>query len=700
MQAEDISHSVDHISLLARLHAAHNFMLRLGANLDVDQIIHELPRTVVEITGVERAALLTIDAEENSVRLASIYGLKAPEDITQLRSDATSFSLQRADDPFIRAWEHDALAGVPVYIHSAGGTVLAPLAAALQSDSFHTAPLRLGALQLGVLFADNPESGQPLNENQQTLLRAICPSAAITLRNALVHSSTVKELAARMYELNLLRQIDRELTDTIQLDHVFELTIDWALRFTKAHAASLALYDDTTDQLRFVAEIGYEMPPEQREVIRLNHGDGIAGRVARSGKAELVPDVSLDRDYALISSQIQAHLSVPVLREDRVIAVISVESRHLNGLTVEHQDFVEKLAMRAGVAIDNARLFSETLRQREKLSSILANIADVVIVVNTDDSVELINQSALAALRLPPGEVYRNQPFLTIIDHLPLREAYLRAQGQNSMMVVELMLPNGRTYYANFAMHPQIGWIIFMHDITPLKETDQLKTELVSTVSHDLKQPLTVMNGYLEMLQMHQPLQPRAENYVRMIFRSIQNMRELIDDVLNLARIESGITLNLEPVRVSKVIADCLENTRQITADKAMLIYNEVTPNVPPVLGDPRGISQIFGNLISNAIKYTPPEGSIRLWAEQRGDSLLVAIEDTGLGISPEDQARIFDRFYRVRRAETDSIEGTGLGLAIVKRLVEAHNGQIGLESRLGEGTTFFVTLPLASASS
>jgi len=195
MQAEDISHSVDHISLLARLHAAHNFMLRLGANLDVDQIIHELPRTVVEITGVERAALLTIDAEENSVRLASIYGLKAPEDITQLRSDATSFSLQRADDPFIRAWEHDALAGVPVYIHSAGGTVLAPLAAALQSDSFYTAPLRLGALQLGVLFADNPESGQPLNENQQTLLRAICPSAAITLRNALVHSSTVKAVS-------------------------------------------------------------------------------------------------------------------------------------------------------------------------------------------------------------------------------------------------------------------------------------------------------------------------------------------------------------------------------------------------------------------------------------------------------------------------------------------------------------------------
>lgn len=696
MQAEDISHPIDHVGLLARLHAAYNFMLRLSTNLDIDQVIHELPRAVVEITGVERAALLLIDAQESGVRLASIYGLKAPQDIAQLNSDTIFFSLQRADDLFIRAWEHDALAGVPAHIHSASGTVLAPLAAALQSDSFCTAPLNLGDLQFGILFADNPGTGQAPDESQQTLLKALCPSAAIALHNALVHSRAVKELAARMHELNLLRQIDRELTDTIQLNHVFELTIDWALRFTKAHAASLALYDDITDQLRFVAEIGYEAPPEQREAIRLINGGGIAGRVARSGKAELVPDVSADRDYALISGQIQAHLSVPVLREDRVIAVISVESRYLNGLTSEHQDFVEKLAMRAGVAIDNARLFSETLRQREKLSYVLANIADVVIVVNTDDTVELINQSALAALRLPPNEVYRNRPFLAIIDHPPLQEAYLRAQGQSGMMVVELVLPNGRTYYANFAMHPQIGWIIVMHDITPLKETDQLKTELVSTVSHDLKQPLTVINGYLEMLQMHQPLEPRAENYMRMIFRSIQNMRELIDDVLNLARIESGIKLNLGPVNLSKMIANCLENTRQIIDDKAMLVYNEVMPNVPPVLGDQRGVSQIFANLISNAIKYTPPEGTIRLWAEERGDSLLVAIEDTGLGISPEDQARIFDRFYRVRRAETDSIEGTGLGLAIVKRLVEAHNGQIGLESRLGEGTTFFVTLPLA----
>jgi two-component system phosphate regulon sensor histidine kinase PhoR len=104
---------------------------------------------------------------------------------------------------------------------------------------------------------------------------------------------------------------------------------------------------------------------------------------------------------------------------------------------------------------------------------------------------------------------------------------------------------------------------------------------------------------------------------------------------------------------------------------------------------------QIFNNLVSNAIKYTPPEGTVRVWAEQRDNTLRIAVQDNGMGISPQDQARIFDRFFRVRNAENESIEGTGLGLAIVKKLVDAHKGQIGLESRLGQGSTFFVTLPI-----
>ena len=141
-------------------------------------------------------------------------------------------------------------------------------------------------------------------------------------------------------------------------------------------------------------------------LLRSQHG-GIALRVARSGRAEVIPDVATDSDYVAVSSAIRSHMSVPVMREDRVIAVITIESRRLNAFTDDHLSFVAKLAARAGVAIDNARLYSEAVREREKLSHILSEIADIVIVIGNDDRVVLINQSAIAALRHFPGDAAR-----------------------------------------------------------------------------------------------------------------------------------------------------------------------------------------------------------------------------------------------------------------------------------------------------
>jgi signal transduction histidine kinase len=389
-------------------------------------------------------------------------------------------------------------------------------------------------------------------------------------------------------------------------------------------------------------------------------------------------------------------MSVPIMREDRVIAVISVESKRLNGITDEHLEFVEKLAARAGVAIDNARLFSEAVREREKLSYILSNIADVVIVIGPDERLLLINHSAIAALRLYADTNYLALPIAQVLEDSHLLDVYRQAHLQAQTRVEEVKLPNGRTYYAHLSPHPEIGWMIVMHDITPLKETEQLKNELVSTVSHDLKQPLTVINGYLEMLQMHQKLEERGTTYVAMIMRAVQTMWDLIDDLMTMAKIEAGVQLDISNVSAHNVIERCIEQIKPIVDGKAMTIKNDILAELPPIKGDPKRLAQVFGNLIGNAVKYTPPEGHVRVWAKLRDHALMIAVEDDGLGISPEDQARVFDRFYRVRRAETDSIEGTGLGLAIVKRLVESHQGQIGLDSRLGEGSTFYVILPTA----
>jgi signal transduction histidine kinase len=673
--------------------AANELTLRLGTLLDLEQLVKQLPRAVIEMAGIERAALLIADDDQVTFRLYSVDGVQVPTDLHSMR-DRIFFSIfSREELPSVSAWKKGETHAVSADALP-DGSPLEQLVSALKLDAFLTVPLRVADRLVGVLLVDNPESHASVDEAKTDLLSGIAPSAAIALHNAVLYSKTVKELASKMHQLHILHQIDRELNDTIKQDHVFDMTLDWALRFTNAQAGALALYDQEKDELRVVADLGYDTPEDQREMLRREHDGGIAMRVARSAHAEVVPDISADNDYILLSNVVHSHMSVPVMREDRVIAVVSVESKRLNGITEEHQDFVEKLAARAGVAIDNARLFTETVREREKLSYILANITDVVIVVGQDDDLVLLNHSAVAALRLYHDVDYVGMPISEVLDGSELLEVFQRASNQTQNMIEEVKLPNERTYYTHLSPHHEIGWIIVMHDITPLKETEQLKNELVSTVTHDLKQPLTVMNGYLEMLQMHQKLEPRTEGYVRMIVRAVQTMWDLIDDLMMMAKIEAGIRLELRPISAHSVVEECIEQIKSIAEGKAMVLTNEIKPDLPQIKGDPKRLSQVFANLIGNAVKYTPPEGHVRVWAERRDQALMIAIQDDGLGISPEDQARIFDRFYRVRRAETESIEGTGLGLAIVKRLVEAHRGQIGLESHLGEGSTFYVTLP------
>ncbi len=670
-------------SLIKSLTVAHALTVRFGTILNLSELVRELAAAACELTQCERCIVLLADVENATLTVAATSQPPLPQ---------LTFSTYNGSDPGIIAWlNHTPFAARQADLDPE--SLLASVTKTLQIDNFFSLPLHEADTLIVVLIVDNPHNHQPVWEAAQVLLGAVQESAAIALANARLHSEIVAERDAKMRELEMMRQIDRELSDTIRLGRVFDLTLDWAQRFTLAQYASLAVYDQPDDELRFVADLGYEVTLDHLMLLTA-HG-GIAQRVARSGAAEMIPDVSLDNDYIAISSAVESHMSVPVMREDRVIAVITVESRRINAFTDEHLDFVAKLASRAGVAIDNARLYSEAVREREKLSHILSEIADVVIVVGIDDRIMLINQSAFAALDLYPDQSYIGLPFAEALADTPLLQVFQRIKRSGQIVAEEVKILDQRTYYAEFSPHTDIGWIIVMQNITPLKQTDELKRELVATVSHDLKQPLSIMSGNLQLLQMTQLLDERGDDFTGRIEQSIEHMRRLIDDVLDLAKIESGIGLEIQPVAVDQLINDCIEWIAPIAQSKTMHIETDFAANLPQIAGDPERLRQIFSNLVGNAVKYTPPRGSVRISVEYLDHNLHFIVKDNGMGISPEDQAHIFDRFYRVRRAETEDIEGTGLGLAIVKRLIDAHRGQIGLESSLGEGTTFYVTLPV-----
>ncbi|MCB9453217.1 MAG: GAF domain-containing protein [Anaerolineaceae bacterium] len=677
---------------ITQLSKLNDFLTAICQNLEMDAFLGDLAGGIAAAAGCKRVAAFVPMAESGGLRCVASFPSELKQEIPALRE--LSVSIFQADDPVVSALYQSPVSWIQTADHESS-RIAAALFARLGETSGAALPLVQNNQIQAVLFADQflPDAG-----NQDSLtetLRNLMQKTAIHFRNVQVHSNTVAELAVKVQEQYILHQIDIELSDTIDLSHIFDMTLDWALRFTNAQAASLSLYDQESDTLRFMVEYGYEIDRERLETLRREYNGGITYRVARSGHVEIVPDVSMDKDFIRVHNSTQSQMSVPVMREDRVVAVMSLESKRLNGFADHHQDFVEKLASRAAVAIDNARLYEETELERQKLSYILSSTADVVIVVALDNRIMLINHAALAMLRLYPQDNYVGRSAYNIFENTPLVTVFQRAVKLGENLIEEMKLPDERTFYVNMTRHEGIGWIIVMHDITPFKEMDQLKSELIATVSHDLKQPLSVMHGYTELLTMQQFPTQQAGYFIGMIQRSITNMRQLIDDLLDLAKIESGITLNLEAINLSDILTECVEGIRPAANEKKITMLLQTAPNVTEIQADRRRLAQILNNLIGNAVKYTQPEGEVQVIAEARGSAVRISIQDNGMGISPEDQAHIFERFYRVRRPETDSIEGTGLGLAIVKSLVEAHNGQIGIKSHLGEGTTFFVTLPM-----
>jgi signal transduction histidine kinase len=669
---------------LQQLYAFKNLILATATILDLPALIAELVNSIADMMRCKHVLIFVVDNEDASLKFGAI-NFDSPARSSLRNLSITIFNAE--NDPLIGSWlageigllDSDTMAAIPA---------LKWLADNFKFDALYSIPLRFKEQLIGVVFCDDASNASEAN------LRTIAEASAIVVQNARIHSETVEKSTAGMHELYILRQIDRELNDNIDLNHVFSMTLDWALRFTNAHAASVELYDEQTDELRMMAQYGLDVNIDPDMSTGSQFG-GIAYRVARSGHAEVIPDVSMDADFVRASTFTRSQMCVPVIREDRVIAVITIESRKLNGFTDPHLDFVEKLASRAAVAIDNARLFAETKREREKLSHILSNTADIVIVCSMDDRLVLINQAAISALRLYNSENYLGRPFLEVFSHTTLTDIYRKSRLSGEPVVSETILPNDRNYHVNITLQENVGCIIVMHDITPYKEMDRLKSDLIATVSHDLKQPLAVMNGYTELLMMHQKFDLTGMNFIEMVRKSIQNMRQLIDDLLDLGKIESGIKLDFQATPVKSLISECVESLGPTIFTKHMNVTAEIADNLPPVHADRARLQQILSNLIGNAVKYTQPEGWVKVNAEERDTMIRITVQDNGMGISPEDQVHIFDRFYRVRRPETDSIEGTGLGLAIVKSLVDAHNGQIGLESRLGEGTTFYLLLPI-----
>ncbi|WP_448335038.1 ATP-binding protein [Bellilinea sp.] len=366
--------------------------------------------------------------------------------------------------------------------------------------------------------------------------------------------------------------------------------------------------------------------------------------------------------------------------------------------TEDEVRFLNTLASEAALAAANSRLYASAEIGRRRLEAVLASVPEPVLVFDEKDRLLLLNPAAMHI----PGLISAALPGRPLQEVVTSENLIKLISGslEDRIASREIQLSNGKVFYASVAPvmgeDYQVGKVCVLRDITHYKELDTLKSEIVATVSHDLRTPLTLLRGYSSMLSMIGELNEQQQVYVNKIVSTVEDMTHLVNNLLDLSRIESGIPLKLEELDPMIVVEKIIRQYQAHASQKNIQLTFEGPADGKRLLikADLALLQQALINLVDNAIKYTRKDGQVVVRVRAGNERLTFEVHDNGIGIAPLDLPRLFEKFYRSGRREAYEKRGSGLGLAIVKSIAERHHGRVWVDSQLGKGSTFYMELP------
>ncbi len=509
-------------------------------------------------------------------------------------------------------------------------------------------------------------------------------------------------LREAIQQIAAFQRLSNVISTTLEHDSIVGLLLDLTSEIVEYRRCVLLLYDAAAATFR--ADISRNTDAAWLEDIRSEQEEGIFTWVLNKGTPAILPNLRGEGGSSLL---------VPLSVGGKGVGILYLDT-HYGGddYVAQHFEMLSLLANQAAAAILNARLMKSAEAFGQFLRNCLDSMQDGVFVLSGGDRLSVLNRQARhmlqlsdqvqegASLRdcLPERLVGQLEPQIvdTVVSGQPtLRECEIPVGGRPlplSVALTSLTNPEGR----------RDGFIGVLRDLTQtrelaqLRELDEVKNEFVSNVSHELRTPLTSIKAYTETLldSVGSDDAQTQREFLSIINEECDRLTRLIGDLLNLSRMERGKLEFQMQEHDLLALAGRIMDACAVDAPNHRLEL--IAPDsLPPMWIDSDKLSQVFYNLIGNAIKYSPAGGRVRVDLSAGPEELLVVIRDQGLGLAPEDLERVFEKFYRVNSASTASIGGTGLGLPITRFIVESHGGRIWVESELGKGSAFHFTLPL-----
>ena len=422
--------------------------------------------------------------------------------------------------------------------------------------------------------------------------------------------------------------------------------------------------------------------------------DTILTRMTSTRESIIIDDSSESSDWQTRPGDpARSVILVPLLGRLELIGLLILTHEEAGYFKLEHQLLLQAIASQAAIAVENAQLYAGIVREQERTTAILQSVADPILMFDGKARLLMLNPAGtnlFIECGVKLGETLkRGCGYEGLIDLL--EQSCLSGVAAKG----EITWPDRRVFSVQFTTIGTEGWVVLLHDVSHFKALDRIKDEFISTATHDLKNPITSIMGFSGILETAGPLNETQLDFVNHIHAAAENMRELVQDLLDLAKIDMNMEPKKEKLNVNVLVAETVDEFKHQAENKNQHFVMEECRKQAWIQGDPRQLRQAVRNLIGNAIKYTPESGSITVSLECRSASVLLRVKDSGYGIPSEDLPFIFDRFYRARQDDVMNIEGSGLGLAIVKSVIDQHGGQVSVDSEPGKGSVFLCLLPL-----
>jgi signal transduction histidine kinase/putative methionine-R-sulfoxide reductase with GAF domain len=592
--------------------------LSLTSTLDLKRLLNQIMQSAVEILNCQAGSLFLVDPHTDELIFEVVLGPVASNLAGRRLPAGTGLvgQAQMSGKPIIA---NDAKRRKEWFDKTDEQT-------GFDTQDLLVVPMRIQDRVIGVIEVINKLDGAPFTQSDQELLSAFTSQATIAIENARLYTMTDQALAATVEELEMMQRIDRELNASLDIERAMRLTLDWAMRQSRAEAGLVGAMDG--EGVRVMVAQGYsedlagalqsdsgarvaddsengrgvrekDSAPRPASTWRLPAEHPAVRQAIESGAPLCTPveDGGGDRSLRLMENARQ-RIVVPIRRETTTIGLILLESAQSEPCPDETLNFLARLSDHAAIAIANAQLYEE------------------------------------------------------------------------------------------------------------VKEANLAKSRFVSFVAHELKNPMASIKGYTELVSsgMAGPVNEMQSSFLATVRSNVDRMNTIVSDLNDLTKIQVGnLRLEYRAVQITEVLEDVIRSMKRQVDDKGQQMTLHLQDNLPPVWADPARLAQILTNLVSNAHKYTPENGRFEIGVERYSETqgvlagtemLHIWVKDYGIGISEEDQKRVFQQYFRTDDAK-EMASGTGLGLSITKSLVEMQGGRIWFESVLGSGTTFHFTVPI-----